>query len=160
MILIHMMHHTWNFRFHPLEHGLHAYGPRGDQFNIWLQGSLFCTRQTEKSLSRFGPPLGRVTLYPLDENKNWWNRKPYVRCIICIENITWKSPMWNTPGGLRRKIAKKGQKRLFLAVLRPQRSQEWRYFKTKIFPVKFKVFKLYWRRPGSKRMFSFGVRNF
>ena len=21
------------------------YGPRGDQFNIWLQGSLFCTRQ-------------------------------------------------------------------------------------------------------------------
>ena len=42
MILIHMMHHTWNFRFHPLEHGLHAYGPRGDQFNIWLQGSLFC----------------------------------------------------------------------------------------------------------------------
>jgi len=42
------------------------------------------------------------------------------------------------------------------------------YFKTKIFPVlliiliKFKVliliFKLYWRRPGRKRMLSFGVR--
>ena len=43
MILIHMMHHPCNFRFHPLEHGLQAYGPRGDQFNIWLQGSLFCT---------------------------------------------------------------------------------------------------------------------
>ena len=28
------------------------------------------------------------------------------------------------------------------------------------FFVKFKVFKLYWRRPESKRMFSFGVRNF
>ena len=118
VILIHMMRHMWKFRFHPLASGLHAYGPRGNQFNIWLQGSLLYYL-VKKSLSRFGPPQGGVTLYPRNENKNRWNRKPYVRCIICIENITWKSPMWNTPGGLRRKIAKKGPKWLFLAILKP-----------------------------------------
>ena len=133
MSSIHMEQYPYDFDPHDASHLQLSIPPTGAWIAcLWTtwgpiqylasgEPFLRCTIDRKfKSPSRFGPPLGRVTLYPLDENKNWWNRKPYVRCIICcIENITWKSPMWNTPGGLRRKIAKKGPKWLFLAVLRP-----------------------------------------
>ena len=81
-------------------------------------GEPFCL--VKKSPSRFGPPQGGVTLYPRNEKKNRWNRKPcpMLGASHASKNIAWKSPMWNTPGGLRRKIAKTGPKWLFLAVCR------------------------------------------
>ena len=36
-----MMCHMWNFRFHPLEHGLHAYGPRGAEPIQYLASGTF-----------------------------------------------------------------------------------------------------------------------
>ncbi len=83
-----------------------------------FRGALFCTR-SKNHLVDLDPHWVEPPYTHSMKTKIGGIESPMLGASYASKIITWKSPMWNTPGGLRRKIAKKGPKWLFLAILRP-----------------------------------------
>ena len=107
---IQMMRHMWNFRFHPLEHGLHAYMDYVGTNSIFGFRGAFSVlnRKITKSI---WTPTGRVewswpyyTLYPRNENKNRQAARPSheaqnirsARKLFYMLRFTWLKNLFET----------------------------------------------------------------